>query len=464
MIINPSNLYSGQQGILRDNVVDYVTKLELQKRAKDEALDKYYQGLPNTVNDKGVRDQEIPILHEAKNKIQNYWMVNRDAIRKGNTPEAYNYGKMFREAQGLVQESKNRAATAEKLSKLRGNPKYDYIFRSPKLIEQIDAHERPIGTDGAQGINFDQITLPPAPFDQQKYRQGLKDIKPEYDITYETNPQDKFSKFEVKTPKLNKEQLDKVTQYAATELYNNPSFESEIKDKIKTDAALAPALHKVFTEKFGRDIQSDADLATAYTLNTLPFPTERKAVKDVKAVMDAANREWDRRRPLKIADQKEMEATRQAYKNASEEQKTKAVKGFVDAEVKFAMDNPVPLEGKDFNIAGVKQTITPYKLRTSPSTLNLFTQEDEPGNKYTPKDIYYNPSKGTFILKGGEINGGDREITRPEYEAVLVNKVFSSRAKQNQIDTDEEIEGDKKTSSSGSSSKKTTKTKPAWAL
>jgi len=286
MLQNPSNLYSGGQGILRDNVVDYVTNLELKKRAREDALDKYYGGLPQTVNDKGVRDQEIPILHEAKNRIQQYWMQNRDDIRKGNTPAAFNYGKMFREAQGLVQESKNRAATAEKLAKLRGNPKFDYIFRDPKLVEQIDMHERPVGAEGATGINFDQITLPPPPFDQQKYRQGLKDIKPEYDITYEANPQDKFSKFEVKTPKLNQEQKNRVVQYAASQLYNDPSFEDEIKVKVKSDPTLAPALQKRFQAEFGRDISSDADLATAYTLNTLPFPTERKMVSDFKAKKD----------------------------------------------------------------------------------------------------------------------------------------------------------------------------------
>lgn len=285
-IQNPSSLYSGGQGILRDNVVDYVTAIENRRKAQEDALDKYYGNLPMTVNAKGVRDQEIPILHEAKNKIQQYWMANRDEIRKGNTPAAYNYGKMFREAQGLVQESKNRASTADKLAKLRGNPKYDYIFRDPKLIEQIDLHERPIGTEGAIGINFDQITLPPPPFDQQKYRQGLADIKPEYDITYEPNPQDKFSKFEVKTPKLNEEQLKRVAQYAATELYNNPSFADEIKFKIKGDPNIAPILQKTFQDKFGRGIENDADLATAYTLNTLPFPIQRKPVSDYKAKKD----------------------------------------------------------------------------------------------------------------------------------------------------------------------------------
>lgn len=313
---NPNSLYSGGQGILRDNTVDYVTALENKKRAKDEALDKYYSTLPMTVNAKGVRDQEIPILHEAKNRIQQYWMMNRDSIKKGNTPEAYNYGKMFREAQGLVQESKNRAATADKLAKLRGNPKYDYIFRNPQLIEQIDLHERPIGTEGATGINFDQITLPPPPFDQQKYRQGLKDIKPEYDIRYDRNPADSLTNIEVKTPKLNAEQLKRVSQYAASELYNNPSFEDEIKSRVKNDPMLAPTLQKVFQDKFGRPIENDADLATAYTINSLPFPEERKVVPNALAKKNYDFELWKKKNGITFGQRKELAQQQHEYQKA----------------------------------------------------------------------------------------------------------------------------------------------------
>lgn len=285
-IINPSSLYSGGQGILRDNVVDYVTALENKKRAREDALDKYYGGLPMTVNAKGVRDQEIPILHERKNAIQQYWMQNRDAIRKGNTPEAFNYGKMFREAQGDVQYSTNRTATSKKLAEWRKDPKKAFIFRDPNFIERVRRHELPINDPESQAINIDELPISAPPFDLPKYRQGLKDIKPEYDIAYELNPQDKFSKFEVKTPKLNQEQKNRVVQYAASQLYNDPSFEDEIKLRVKEDPNLAPVLQQKFQKEFGRDISSDADLATAYTLNTLPFPTERKLVSDYKAKKD----------------------------------------------------------------------------------------------------------------------------------------------------------------------------------
>ncbi len=56
--VNPNNLYSGGQVVLDSTPyrIDY-QRQQAKRAAADEALDKYFQNLPNTINDKGLRDQ-----------------------------------------------------------------------------------------------------------------------------------------------------------------------------------------------------------------------------------------------------------------------------------------------------------------------------------------------------------------------------------------------------------------------
>ncbi len=162
-LVNNPNLFTAGNVNLHSPYFQYVLQSQAHKQAKDEALDKYYGNLPNTINEQGVRDIDIPVLHQQKDAIQQYYMQNRDAIKKGNTPEAFNMGKMFREAQGIVQESKNRSNTSNKIAQLRGNPKNDYVFRDPTLIDKIQSHDLPVNDPSGKAIDFNQLTLPPAP-------------------------------------------------------------------------------------------------------------------------------------------------------------------------------------------------------------------------------------------------------------------------------------------------------------
>lgn len=295
-LINPRTLYTGGDVALDSTPYRVAYQRQQQiKQAREDALDKYYQNLPNTVNDKGVRDQEIPVINNAKDQLQQYWMQNKDAIKKGNTPQNYNYQKMIRDIQGVIQESKNRAATSAKIATLRGNPKYDYIFRDPKLVEQIQAHDEPIGADGSTGINFNQLTLPPAPFDQQKYLgnfTGQHAIKPTNEITYQPIDGDRFNRTQISTPKLSSDDLNKIHISASTELANNPSFEKYLKENVLNDEVKTAALSKLFQEKYGHPVQDESDVAAAYTLSQLPFNPQTKVVKNDEGAFAAKDAQW----------------------------------------------------------------------------------------------------------------------------------------------------------------------------
>ena len=86
-LINPSNLYSGEAERFNSQPsVTLAANLMAKRQAREDALDKYYSGLPNTINDKGVRDIDIPVIHQKVGEMQQYYMQNKAQIQQGTTP------------------------------------------------------------------------------------------------------------------------------------------------------------------------------------------------------------------------------------------------------------------------------------------------------------------------------------------------------------------------------------------
>ena len=79
---NPEHLYSG--GTVSFNpfpYVKYAEDLRARRQAREDAIDKYYRELPNTINDKGVRDQEIPLINQYRDAIFQFGLKNKEALR-----------------------------------------------------------------------------------------------------------------------------------------------------------------------------------------------------------------------------------------------------------------------------------------------------------------------------------------------------------------------------------------------
>lgn len=404
---NPAGLYTA--GVVDLNPLPYMQMAErarARKEARQQAVDQYYQKLPETINEKGVRDQEIPVINEAKNQLQKYWIENKDAIRKGNTPEAYNYGKMIRDVGGVAQESKNRTATAVKLAQLRGNPKYDYIFRDPKLIEKIAKHEATIGTPESEGIVFDQLTLPPAPFDRSKYINSIK-IKPNpTEPVYKEIPGDKFKQLEVTGKAFSPEDLNALHITAQTEFENNPSFEKEIKENIQGNPEKAALMADIFQKNYGRPIKTEEDLAAAYTLSLMDLTSTQRIVPSGQAAFDykrkAGMEDWDIKNRRTYA--QSLEKIRQ---NRAAGQVPDGL-GYVSDEV--VAEYGVPLQsGKTFvDITNVdperidiitNRDLSKKKIGVQPVEINM-TQPD--GSLKRMKGYYVDPSTGDWEGKGGQ--------------------------------------------------------------
>ncbi len=461
-IQNQAGLYSGGQGIFNSTpFTQFVLKQDAIKKAKDDAIDKYYNNLPNTINEQGVRDQEIPLIHDKKDEIQQYYQQNRDAIKKGNTPEAFNLGKKFREAQGIIQESKNRAATATKLSQLRGNPKYNYLFEEPDAIHSIMNHELPVGKEGSQAINYDQFTIPPEPLDEGKYaKTRLNTLSHTDNIQDAPNPADKLTLIRTNKPMLNDEGKQQLKDIAVHDYNFDPKVKRQV-DKYLQDPQHLIGLNAMHQQVFGKPLPFDKDgnidkeAATAAYLSTIVPEKEVKQtiVPNKSAIMDRQEALRKLLQANSFAEREKLQkngySLRHFYKTQDDEQLIKDVDGVVQQQVDEANSEPEPPIGTRGK---------PLKVTTL--VLNAFKQKDpNTGKEYTPTGINVLNS-GNFLIKGAASDGGDLEITRPEYRATLVKGVYPTKSEQAQIHTDKTI-GTGKTSSSQSSSTSTKTNQPA---
>lgn len=428
-LINPPQLFTEGKVNLHSPYFNNVLQYQAHRQAKDEALDKYYGNLPNTINEQNVRDVDIPILHQQKDAIQQYYMQNRDAIKKGNTPEAFNMGKMFRDVQGTVQESKNRTATATKLAQLRGNPKYDYVFRDPNIIDKIQSHDLPVNDQNSKAINFNELTLPPAPFDVHKHLQGISGVKPNEDTpVYQDIPGDKFNRLQITPKKFSPEDLNAIHIYSQTQLDQNPSFENQIKEHIQKDPALSAQMADIFQKNYGHPIQNEGDLATAYTLSLRDdiSPTQ-KTVKNDQALIGARNAEREKLIGLHLAASKQLKDYGELLKTGDKIKQDKAVDGFIDDQVSNSEEIP-----EDFDNFGKG---TALNANADPVIKGVFAKKTFDASTGQSHTIY--PEKVVFLDGGKKVrlvgDGFGETFSRDQYKAALVNKLFNTEAKRMQL-------------------------------
>jgi hypothetical protein len=478
-LINPSNLYSeGQVNLDSTPYLRMQQQQQAKKQAREDALYKYYSELPTKINGAGMRVQDIDGANGGFNKkiqdIRTFWDTNKqDIIRGGRAAQAY---------QQLVNDAKQYAEQSKKTAQFQLKFGQDFFQGKHKPRENdlniIAAIDKPIDDDShykdkdiRMPYGYNDFSIAAPDFDANKEiafdkailggaePQILLTEKPKYDTnTYEV----------IYNKKYRPEDIYAAAERAAGEIKGNKPAYNRFYDALFDKDEVKKA-SEALSKLSGTTVIAETPEQMAAGLKAAQFMdfSKEDRRKDVNAVNRFKEKQkwldfdiWKKKQPIKLANEKEMAATRDYYKNKSEEEVVKDVSAFVEGEIEYAKNNPVPLGAerpldKDKKrLEGGTQYLSPYKLRTSPATLALFSQKDVLNFIHTPKDIYFNPENGNMILKGGEPDGGDREITRKEYESVLVNKVFNTKVKLNQIETDRQVDGDKKKTEIKSSSKK----------
>jgi len=298
---NDSRLYSGGSAVVNTQpVVNMYAQLMLRKKAKEEALDEYDKQRMNHINDTGLRDVDRQGLDQRILDIQTYYNQNKDKIRKGNTPESYEYEKLFRNTTGFINQSKERTAKQDAAMKFYqeklkqdGRIPDDFmrdLESNDKGIDDFDIDPNaPEQNSPAKSRTFDlkKWLDIPKPFNQQTFIKGMADIKRTPTQTrYEAVQGDPLKQNEITEEVFDKDAKGVIAFRAADKFQNSYSFAETVKEEIK-DPNNRKELADLFVQEYGTAPISGEDYATAYSLKLLqPKITKTKAVDNKSAVMD----------------------------------------------------------------------------------------------------------------------------------------------------------------------------------
>ncbi len=308
---NPEGLYTG--GNVNFSPLPYV-QLALQarqrKQAREDAVDQYYQKLPDTINDKGVRDVEIPIINEGKNKIMEFGVKNREALKdpkKDNGAARLALDKMIRDLSGVARLSKNAAQVDLTAGKSLMNKDNQFILNNDEYVADHDLHNLPVTDPRHKTLDLTKFAAN-RPFNEQGF---VKDIKTKFPysekVVRQVDPTDPNYEIVTTLPVLDENNKLKMVSDAADRFHNDPTFRKKIEKDLAGTGQLKD-LVAIAKDVFGvnPDEMDDEMLAAAYTYSKLPIGKSREKMQAsisgkqdfAKEQQKAKNAEWDRRNKI----------------------------------------------------------------------------------------------------------------------------------------------------------------------
>lgn len=297
---NPSGLYTGGVVDLNPNVyMNIALQAQAKRQAKEEAIDRYYRDLPSKINDKGVRDQDRPYIEELRNDIYNYGISNRQALAKGSGAAQLEMEKKFRKAAEVIAQSQALSKKSLERGKMYLSKDNRWVLDDDAFMAAEDLESRPINDPEHREMDM-ALLLQNRPFNQQSYQSKVKGLFPysEEISQRKANPNNPIEEIVTTVPKLSNDTKRNLYAYAADQFHSDKSFRKHIQENITPD--LLSDLNEISQNVFGHPINSDEDIAAAYTITQIPNkPYKEKFQNDVKAKMDYAQ-----------AQKKEMESVR----------------------------------------------------------------------------------------------------------------------------------------------------------
>jgi hypothetical protein len=228
-----------------------------------------------------MRDQDRQGLDEGLAKAQQYWMANKDKIRKGNTPEAFNYEQIYRELGTGVNNSKNDAKSDLFLGKDRFEGKNSHIWDDPDFLESHRLHTLPVWDKNHKSIDLGTVTLPTAPFDQEQqdkmWASVTKGVTPgkKYDYSKQyKNPQTgqvivPFAKT------FDPEQVEKIADQASSLIKDNKSARAYYNKMLNNpERAAIDELQKAYNTVYKGMVDTPEKAAAADAIIRAKVPQE----------------------------------------------------------------------------------------------------------------------------------------------------------------------------------------------
>jgi hypothetical protein len=307
---NPNGLYTG--GVVNLNPMPYVNiinQARAKKQAREDAIDQYYRKLPDTLNDKGVRDQDRPVIEEYRNKIYEYGIKNKDLLRKGDGASQLEMEKLFREANAAAEKSKNLGKRALERGKMYLNKENRWVVDDDEYMAAEDLESKPINDPAHREMDMPAL-LSNKPFDESEFGKEIKGkIKYGTKAVRQTDPTNPLYDIVSEVPNIDPKTAEQIYSFASEKVNGNKRFEKFIKNKTPEQLT---ELNRVSMKVFGHPIREDfaeEDAAAAYTILQIPVTSSKeKSQQDTGAVMDRKWDEWFKKN--KITDQQKRERIR----------------------------------------------------------------------------------------------------------------------------------------------------------
>lgn len=294
-LINQQGMFQGTPALNPLPYVNIVMQARQRKAAREEAIDRYYQKLPDTINDKGVRDQEIPIINEGKNKIFEFGVRNREALRNpkaDNGAAQLTMDKMIRDLTGVARLSQDAAKDDLEIGKIRLSKGNEWLVDDEEFLADNELHNLPVTDPRFKKIDINKV-LQGRPFDEQSF---AKDVRGRFKYTYGNpkvtdHPDDPLLQIETPTPSLSQDEKNKMYAFSVETFHKSPKFRKTITTALAGTGALQK-LNEISQQVYGKEIESDEDIAAAYTASKLLTPEIKPKIRqDVGAVMDKRRKE-----------------------------------------------------------------------------------------------------------------------------------------------------------------------------
>lgn len=286
-IQNNPNLYTaGAVTFDSSPSVNLYGNLLARKQAKMDALDEYDRNRLTNINDTGVRDADRAGLDSRLNDLRGFYHTNKNKIRQGNSAEAYEYEKKFRDISGYINQSKERTAKQDAAMKFyQERLKQDGVIPDDFMTE-LQINDKGIDEEGSESFNLTKWLSSPKPFSQQTYLKSFADIKrTPQKATYSKIDGQPLKVMESVEEKFDDNAKSVIAARAADKFENSYSFREQVKNEIE-DPIRRSALTKIFKDQFGIEPSSGEDFATAYTLELIqPSVVKSKAIDDKDAMM-----------------------------------------------------------------------------------------------------------------------------------------------------------------------------------
>ncbi len=272
----PSNIYSG--GAVTFNSLPY-TNLALQniykKQAKEDALDNYFRDFNKSINPAGMRTQDIEGGWMNKvNGWTDFYTKNRQAIQnpKQDNGKAYNqYLAMHNDLLADVERSKNEAQkSTQYVVPIVSNP--DKRTRlGDNSVAAIHSHDLSIYDPNHKSLDPSILDYSAKPFDiaaQRKLDQlAMANVKMSNSVPDVTIDKKTGSAITSYHSEYSNKDLQEIGGKYAEAYGGDDSFQNHINDIAESTPDVLEQYNKVFKSTYGKDIQSNQDLAAAYGLS-----------------------------------------------------------------------------------------------------------------------------------------------------------------------------------------------------